>query len=74
MKRITKTGAQARKEMSIREMIDRENATCPECGYYDLFNGGVCCTRREGWFKVKHKNFELFKCRKCGCEWEVEEY
>ena len=71
---ITKTSEEAKRERTMQEMIERENCTCPSCGYYDLFNGGLV---RRQWVKTgllsgRYKEIELFECRKCGCEWEVE--
>ena len=74
MKIITKTSQKAKKEKTMKEMIERENCTCPSCGHYDLFNRGVVQTRwiKTGLLNGKYKEFELFKCRKCGCEWEIQ--
>lgn len=74
MKIITKTSQEAKKERTIKEMIERENCTCPSCGYYDLFNRCIVQTQwvKTGLFSGRYKNFKLFKCKKCGCEWTVE--
>ena len=52
-----------------------QNDTCPKCGHYSLFNGVGIEVRNvaKGLSRAKYKEFELYKCRKCGCEWEVEE-
>ena len=74
MKIITKTSQEAKKERTMREIIERENYTCPSCGYYDLFNGGIVQRQwvKSGLFSGRYKEVKLFKCRKCGCEWKVE--
>ena len=71
---ITKTSEEAKRERTMQEMIEKENCTCPLCGYYDLFNGGIVRTQwvKTGLFSGQYKQVELFECRKCGCEWQVE--
>lgn len=74
MKIITKTSQEAKKGRTIKEMIERENCTCPSCGHYNLFNGGIVQTQwvKTGLFSGRYKKVKLFKCKKCGCEWQVE--
>lgn len=74
MKIITKTSQEAKKGRTIKEMIERENCTCPSCGYYDLFNRCIVQTQwvKTGLFSGKYKEMKLFECRKCGCKWEIQ--
>ena len=53
---ITKTRYDVERER-IKEKLD---ATCPECGYTDIWNGTI--TDRE---------YDYYTCRKCGVEWKV---
>ena len=41
----------------IKERLDSE---CPECGYTDIWNGGIT----DG-------EYDYYTCRKCGTEWKV---
>ena len=53
---ITKTRFDVERE-KIKEKLDSE---CPECGYYDIWNG----MRTDG-------EYDYYTCRKCGTEWKV---
>ena len=41
----------------IKEKLDSE---CPECGYTDIWNGGITDGK-----------YDYYTCRKCGVEWKV---
>ena len=41
----------------IKEKLDSE---CPECGYCDIWNGGIT----DG-------EYDYYTCKKCGVEWKV---
>ena len=44
-----------------REKIkERLNSECPECGYTDIWNGGIT----DG-------EYDYYTCKKCGTEWKV---
>ena len=53
---ITKTRFDVERE-KIKERLDSE---CPECGYSDIWNGGLT----DG-------EYDYYTCRKCGVEWKV---
>ena len=53
---ITKTRFEVERE-KIKEELD---ATCPECGYSDIWNGGIT----DG-------EYDYYTCRKCGVEWKI---
>ena len=53
---ITKTRFEVERE-KIKEELD---ATCPECGYTDIWNGMIT----EG-------EYDYYTCKKCGTEWKV---
>lgn len=61
---ITKTSKQAMLEKEIKEKLEKENKTCPECGHYDVWNGMT-----ESYEPLKGRR-EYFECTKCGCQWE----
>ena len=44
-----------------REKIKAKlDATCPECGNYDIWNSGLT----DG-------EYDYYTCQKCGCEWRI---
>ena len=44
-----------------REKIKAKlDATCPECGYYDIWNG-----------MFSDAEYDYYTCQKCGCEWRI---
>ena len=53
---ITKTRYDVERE-KIKEKLD---ATCPECGYTDIWNG-----------MITDGEYDYYTCRKCGVEWKV---
>ena len=53
---ITKTRYDVERE-KIKERLD---AQCPECGFSDIWNGGLT----DG-------EYDYYTCRKCGTEWKV---
>ena len=53
---ITKTRFDVERE-KIKERLDSE---CPECGFSDIWNGGIT----DG-------EYDYYTCRKCGVEWKV---
>ena len=53
---ITKTRYDIERE-KIKEKLDSE---CPECGYYDIWNG-----------MMTDGEYDYYTCRKCGVEWKV---
>lgn len=53
---ITKTRYDVERE-KIKEKLDSE---CPECGYYDIWNG-----------MITDGEYDYYTCRKCGTEWKV---
>ena len=53
---ITKTRFDVEKE-KIKAKLD---ATCPECGFYDIWNG-----------MITDGEYDYYTCRKCGVEWKV---
>ena len=53
---IIKTRFDVERE-KIKEKLDSE---CPECGYTDIWNGGIT----DG-------EYDYYTCRKCGVEWKV---
>ena len=53
---ITKTRFDVERE-KIKERLDSE---CPECGYYDIWNG-----------MITDGEYDYYTCRKCGTEWKV---
>ena len=71
---ITKTSKQYEYEKSLKDKETMENRTCPECGHYDIFNGITQSLRREGgFFFSKHVRYNIYKCKKCGCRWEIKQ-
>ena len=53
---ITKTRFDVERE-KIKERLDSE---CPECGYADIWNGGLT----DG-------EYDYYTCKKCGTEWKI---
>lgn len=53
---ITKTRYEVERE-KIKAKLD---ATCPECGNYDTWNG-----------MITDGEYDYYTCRKCGTEWKV---
>ena len=53
---IIKTRYDVERE-KIKERLD---ATCPECGYVDIWNG-----------MITDGEYDYYTCRKCGVEWKV---
>ena len=53
-------------EMEEQQAID--DCTCPVCGYYSPLNGGLY---RTVWGFFHDKEYELYACRECGCQWEI---
>ena len=53
---ITKTRYEVERE-KIKAKLD---ATCPECGFYDIWNG-----------MITDGEYDYYTCRKCGVEWKV---
>ena len=53
---IIKTRYDVERE-KIKERLDSE---CPECGYTDIWNGGIT----DG-------EYDYYTCKKCGVEWKV---
>ena len=53
-------------EMEEQQAID--DCTCPVCGYYSSLNGGLYKTV---WGFFHDKEYELYECKKCGCQWEI---
>ena len=53
---ITKTRFDVERE-KIKAKLD---ATCPECGYTDIWNG-----------MITDGEYDYYTCRKCGVEWKV---
>ena len=53
---IIKTSYDVERE-KIKERLDSE---CPECGYTDIWNGGITDGK-----------YDYYTCRKCGVEWKV---
>ena len=53
-------------EMEEQQAID--DCTCPICGYYSSLNGGLYKTV---WGFFHDKEYELYECKKCGCQWEI---
>ena len=53
-------------EMEEQQAID--DCTCPVCGYYSPLNGGLYKTV---WGFFHDKEYELYECKKCGCQWEI---
>ena len=45
------------KTEKIKEELD---ATCPECGYSDIWNG-----------MITDGEYDYYTCRKCGVEWKM---
>lgn len=75
-KHITKTGKQAKQEKTTERNKEIAKSTCPECGHYEPLNQHFYNRREKvkvGLFKTVVKEYALFECRKCGCEWEIEE-
>ena len=58
---IIKTSYDVERE-KIKEKL---NSECPECGYYDIWNG-----------MITDGEYDYYTCRKCGTQWKVlnEEY
>ena len=53
---IIKTSYDVERE-KIKERLDSE---CPECGYVDIWNGGITDGK-----------YDYYTCRKCGTEWKI---
>ena len=53
---IIKTRFEVERE-KIKAKLD---ATCPECGNYDIWNSGLT----DG-------EYDYYTCQKCGCEWRI---
>ena len=53
---IIKTRFEVERE-KIKAKLD---ATCPECGNYDIWNGGLT----DG-------EYDYYTCRKCGTKWRI---
>ena len=53
---ITKTRFEVERE-KIKAKLD---ATCPECGNYDIWNSGLT----DG-------EYDFYTCRKCGTKWRI---
>ena len=53
---ITKTRYDVERER-IKEKLDSE---CPECGYSDIWNGGITDGK-----------YDYYTCEKCGCKWRI---
>ena len=53
---ITKTRFEVERE-KIKEELD---ATCPECGYSDIWNG-----------MITDGEYNYYTCEKCGCKWKI---
>ena len=53
---IIKTSYDVERE-KIKERLDSE---CPECGFSDIWNGGIT----DG-------EYDYYTCRKCGVEWKI---
>ena len=53
---ITKTRFEVERE-KIKAKLD---ATCPECGNYDIWNG-----------MITDGEYDYYTCRKCGVEWRI---
>ena len=53
---IIKTRYDVERE-KIKEKLDSE---CPECGYSDIWNGGITDGK-----------YDYYTCKKCGVEWKV---
>ena len=53
---IIKTRYDVERE-KIKEKLD---ATCPECGYSDIWNG-----------MITDGEYDYYTCKKCGCKWRI---
>ena len=53
---IIKTRYEVERE-KIKAKLD---ATCPGCGYYDIWNG-----------MITDGEYDYYTCKKCGCEWRI---
>ena len=53
---ITKTRFDVERE-KIKAKLD---ATCPECGNYDIWNG-----------MITDEEYDYYTCQKCGAEWRI---
>ena len=53
---ITKTRYDVERE-KIKERLD---ATCPECGYYDIWNG-----------MITDEEYDYYTCKRCGTRWRI---
>ena len=82
-KKITKTSEQAKREVNTKYQKFREKHTCPECGYCPyseneryfipgMLNSRIEKRKSDKLFG-KNVEVEVYYCRKCGCEWEVED-
>lgn len=73
-KNIIKTSKQHKREKYLNDKRIIEESTCPECGYYDIFNGMIQSWRYEGGFLFgKYGTYNIYKCKECGCEWEIKQ-
>ena len=53
---ITKT----RFDVEREKIKERLNSECPECGFYDIWNG-----------MITDGEYDYYTCKKCGVEWKV---
>lgn len=53
---IIKTRYEVERE-KIKAKLD---ATCPECGYYDIWNG-----------MITDDEYDYYTCKRCGVEWRI---
>ena len=53
---IIKTSYEVERE-KIKAKLD---ATCPECGYYDIWNG-----------MITDGEYDYYTCQKCGAKWRI---
>ena len=53
---IIKTRFEVERE-KIKAKLD---ATCPECGYNDIWNG-----------VFSDAEYDYYTCKRCGCEWRI---
>ena len=53
---ITKT----RYEVEREKIKDKLDATCPECGFYDIWNG-----------MITDGEYDYYTCKRCNAEWRI---
>ena len=46
--------------MNCQKIKDKLDATCPECGYVDIWNG-----------MITDGEYDYYTCRKCGVKWKI---